>query len=176
MRPYKRQAEKEKRRGGCRERQPGRNRAQRVRRGCSPAGPPVEKADFRRAGGAVGAAERRVEQVGGRRQEERKRGKAAKKQCPCFCGFLPKARANFVCGAKCQTIDILPRIFYDEGGTGAFQVLWRWISCTGKTLASGAPALSPATIRSTAQRQMSSTGWWMVVRGGVVRQARSVSS
>lgn len=110
------------------------------------------------------------------RRGNRKSEKPKKKQCPRFCEFSPKARAYFVCGAKCQTIDISPRIFYDEGGTGALQVLWRWISCTGKTLASGAPAFSPATIRSTAQRQMSSTGWWMVVRGEVVRQARSVSS
>lgn len=89
---------------------------------------------------------------------------------------IHKAGAYFVCGAKCQTIDILPRIFYDgeEEANGSAALAMN--QPHGNTFASGSPALSPATIRSTAQRQMSSTGWWMVVRGGVVRQARSVSS
>ena len=91
---------KEKRRGGCRERQPGRNRAQRVRRGCSPAGPPVEKADFRRAGGAVGAAERRVKEVGIAAAGREKTGEGSEKTMPLLLWIFTKSKGKFCMRGK----------------------------------------------------------------------------
>ena len=95
---------------------------------------------------------------------------------PAF-GKNPQKRGHILyAGQNVKRLTFCPTSFIMGEEQGKTQLLWRWISCTGNTFASGAPALSPATIRSTAQRQMSSTGWWMVVRGGVVRQARRVSS
>ena len=91
---------KEKRRGGCRERQPGRNRAQRVRQGGSPAGPPVEKADFRRAGGAIGLRKEGWSRWGGAAAGREKTGEGREKTMPLLLWIFTKSKGKFCMRGK----------------------------------------------------------------------------